>query len=341
MLNYFKYSLLDRTTADETPLDNVEGGGSLTFDTDALRVTGSVTVANINSLPVDPVLRISVVTDDTTTLVATMRGSFSKYTVEGAHVYGTLELESLLSYLQDDAPLMGYTAKAGTDVAEEVTRIVEFYGLRANIPSIATTLGTDYASTDDDYLTICNTLLEAVGMEDLDVEPDGTIVTKAYVEPQARAIVYTYDTDEGARMLPSVDLTVSTRTTNVLRVNYSTSAASMVSIYEDTDSVHGTQTTGCRVVALEDYKGDDVDQDGLDEYTRTRLLALQAEDSTATITNEFTQAYKRGDVIRVYWHSIDDVFVDVTGVVTSIDLDLSTGMQCETTLSVIETETEE
>ena len=349
MLDRFTYTLIDKQTWTETaPLDTIEQGGSVTWSSTELRQSGSLHCGDLRDVPRDAIIRIKRQREGLET-VATLRASYSAYTVKGSGRWeGDMELSSVLSYLKNDAPEAPQTVEAGTNVTDWVRDAVEDMGLPTSIPTVSYTLPEARSYPDEDWLEICNDLLTLAGMEELDTDPDGRVTSRIYQVPAKRGITATLDSSQGGRFVgeithqgDSIDLP------NAVRLNYSGAEGGFYATAIDYDSAIGVNARGFRSMVVEsesDLDGESIPamQETLQTLAEQRLEELQQSSASSTFFMEWTPEIRRGDVIRVVWYGIGaeelTLYDDFTEVVIEQKLTLSAGSKCDVTTAGIDWE---
>lgn len=347
MLDRFTFTLIDKETWTEAaPLETIEQGGTVTWSATESRQDGSLTCGDLRDIPQDCIIRIKR-QRETLDTVATMRASFSGYTVKGSGRWeGEIALSSILSYLANDAPEAPCTVPAGTNVTDWIREQIEDTGLQTSIPTVSFALTDARSYPDESWLEIFNDLLVVAGMEELDVDADGRITTRIYQVPARRGITATLDSSDGARFVGEVkhegnalDLP------NAVRLNYSGAEGGFYAIAIDEGSAIGVNNRGFRSMVVEsenDIEGESIPamQETLQLMAEQRLAELQQSSETSSFTMEWQPNIRRGDVIRVIWYGIGaeelTLYDDFTEVIIEQKLTLAAGSQCETTTAAID-----
>ena len=349
MLDRFTYTLVDKTSWTETaPLDTVENGGTITWSATELRQSGTLPCGDLRGVPNDAIIRVKR-ERDTLETVGTFRASFSKYTIMGSGRWdGELNLTSMLSYLQNDAPEAPVTVPAGTVVTDYVIAALGELGLQASIPQVSVSLTDARSYVSETWLEIMNDLLNVAGMEELDVDPDGFITSRIYQPPSQRGITAVLDSREDSRFVGEIQHQVdNVELPNGVRLNYSGAEGGLYATAIDEDSALGLNARGFHALVVEDatdIQGEDIPamQNALQEKADQRLAELQQSSASSVFSMEWRPDVKRGDVIRVVWYGIGaeelTLFDDFTEVIIEQKLTLDRGSECETTTAAIDWE---
>ena len=348
MLDRFTYTLIDKDTWQETaPIGTVEDGGSVVWSATELRQSGSLPCGDLRGVPADAIIRIKREREGVLETIGTFRASYSEYTIMGSGRWdGQMNLTSILSYLANDAPETPITVPAGTVVTDYIIEALGDIGLPCSIPQVSTALTDARSYTEETWLEIFNDLLIAVGMEELDTDPDGRVTSRIYQVPAARGITATLDSREDSRFVGEVKHSRdSVELPNAIRLNYSGAEGGLFSTVLDEDNAIGINARGFRSLVVEsanDLEGEDIPamQLALDGQAVQRLNELQQSSQTSVFTMEWRPDIRRGDVIRVVWYGIGaeelTLFDDFTEVIIEQKLSLERGSQCETTTATID-----
>lgn len=250
---------------------------------------------------------------------------------------GSAEGSSVLSALIDRRLGAPYTVDAGTDCVNAAVTLVEGFGLPTNhpdSPGILTTSAHTF-EPDDSWLTVINWLLTSANYQAAYPDPYGNVMMVPYVDPEARAISYTFRDDRHSIMRPDVSMANDWRETpNVARLYYSTddeciaASASMVSGARASLAGRGGREVTL-VESVDELEGaTQADRlTNLKAMARQRLVDQSAEIEKVTLTHAYIDGIVPNSAIAIEYS-------DMTwkGNVTNMQIDLSPSTQCQTQL---------
>ena len=197
---YFKYQLLDSRNVYLRDLYCVESA-NITYSSSSQlkqKATINITIDNAEDIDINNRIRIIHVLNDTETTVGTFLISVPHDTRTSYFKNVSLECHSTLWLLLADKTLTRHVVRKGTNVINEIKRMLDAYGYAYNlIDSIKTTSIDREWEIGTSYLTIINDLLETINYTPLYVNPLGNYIAKPYVSQEDRVVEFTYDeTDE-------------------------------------------------------------------------------------------------------------------------------------------------
>ena len=250
---------------------------------------------------------------------------------------GSAEGSSVLSALIERRLGAPYTVDSGTDCVNAAVTLVEGFGLPTNHPDSPGTLTTSAHTfePDDSWLTVINWLLTSANYQAAYPDPYGNVMMVPYVDPEARAISYTFRDDRHSIMRPDVSMANDWRETpNVARLYYSTddeciaASASMVSGARASLAGRGGREVTL-VESVDELEGaTQADRlDNLKAMARQRLIDQSAEIEKVTLTHAYIDGIVPNSAIAIEYS-------DMTwkGNVTNMQIDLSPSTQCQTQL---------
>lgn len=250
---------------------------------------------------------------------------------------GSADGSSVLSALIDRRLGAPYTVDSGTDCVNAAVTLVEGFGLPTNhpdSPGILTTSAHTF-EPDDSWLTVINWLLTSANYQAAYPDPYGNVMMVPYVDPEARAISYTFRDDRRSIMRPDVSMANDWRETpNVARLYYSTddeciaASASMVSGARASLAGRGGREVTL-VESVDELEGaTQADRlTNLKAMARQRLIDQSAEIEKVTLTHAYIDGIVPNSAISIEYS-------DMTwkGNVTNMQIDLSPSTQCQTQL---------
>lgn len=193
----FEYKLYSKEGTFKKDLYNVESAqvdyGSLT------RLKTSARIVMKEDPEIDyltDMIKIICVIDEERTSIGQFLISSPKRKIGDSGVIRDCECYSLLKILDDDKTESRYTVLAGTNVINEVKRII------GNSYPFSITDSNLTTSTDKDWeigtpkLDIINDLLEVVNYNSLTVDNDGVFVSTPYILPTDRTVEIIYEDNE-------------------------------------------------------------------------------------------------------------------------------------------------
>lgn len=250
---------------------------------------------------------------------------------------GSAEGSSVLSALIERRLGAPYTVDSGTDCVNAAVTLVEGFGLPTNHPDSPGTLTTSAHTfePDDSWLTVINWLLTSANYQACYPDPYGNVMMVPYVDPEARAISYTFKDDSHSIMRPEVQMANDWRETpNVARLYYSTddeciaASASMVSGARASLAGRGGREVTL-VESVDELEGaTQADRlDNLKAMARQRLIDQSAEIEKVTLTHAYIDGIVPNSAIAIEYS-------DLTwkGNVTNMQIDLAPSTQCQTQL---------
>lgn len=331
----FEYWVLDKSTfREERELSRVEECEITRDLSDATVESASMTVGEL--LGEEEYVRCYLLATQDGRTERVCLGTFLAMTPEadmdGKGVERPLELHSPLRELQDDRPPIGYTVRAGTDVASALSSIFSRHHVKVGaIDADGATVPVDVTASDSDtWLSLGSAVLEAVGMEAV-VDPTGTVVFVPEKDADALSESWTFSDDDLSILLPDARLSTDWHEVpNVVEAVVSQAGSHVTARAENASSMSPVSTASRGRTVL--YRESNPDGVVSEEQAQAWAERTLAEKSTARRTLVYSHGYcpvKLGDCTRVVYsrHSLD-----VRGRVVRQVLRCSTDLEVEETI---------
>lgn len=321
--HYFEFYDISSYLSQPKKIECIEGGSISYNSLDSLKISASLTV-NISKDEVFSAkkIRIYCIINGISSLLGTflVATPSSEFEVQVQSIDVTCY--STLWPVKVNKCEGRYFISKGTNVVNEVKRILVNYGYTVNIPdSIKTTSVDQEFCIGTSYLEIINSLLDSIGYSSLYEDLEGNYCAREYILPENRVAEVIYDSDDIDNILETKcksELDLFNIPNKFIRY-VNDPEVELAAIYTNTYGVTGTESTAIINVDAQEVR-DVADYDTL--YLLCKKAAAEATSvyHKVTIYTAINPAHLYLNCIQLNHYKCRGKYIE-----TSWEIELSTG----------------
>lgn len=271
----FEYYLYDKNDSLKFRFYNVLSCSLRYASLGSLKTSANITMKEDKRIDyLNDRIKVSCVINDEKYELGTYLISSTKRSIKGKNVTRECTCYGKLLILQEDKVKERYVCNIGTNVINEVKRILGSlpFLIQDNLLTLKTSKEWESGTSK---LQIINDLLDTINWNSLRVDASGKFITDPYILPSDRQIQSTYSVDADSIIYPEREYELdafSVPNVVVMRSNSADITPPLSSVYENhnADSQTSIENRGREIVYFEEVS-DVVSQEVLNELAKKKL----------------------------------------------------------------------